>query len=1055
MFDLRRLAELLQINKQLREGQHADEYKKAFDTWASISRFLVSLKKPIDDQEEQKEESGSELAPDIQRCPLVGMVEEECFTCLPSSLARAESLLDSYFDTSDNSADTADFSSCSGKSLEDGRKSALILRSLLQHVEAMTDPKHIASLETELEKAMHMLLSNIIGIKTHEQDNGGGDHDSEESGNAVARVTFDELLQRVAPSFDNPEAKAEELQQQGDHQQDVTFSDIIEDLEGIARFQEELETYLQTQDFRILSEEHRNALEAVLVSSLGSCQESKQAETFDESLQFQEHVVKLQEWALKFPELEAKRSKLVQGESQVQQDIRQVSIRLIGRLRQMKQQMEQTRTRIIQLRSMSYQFSAIRQLQKSFRLRMSHKLVRELRKSLFLQVSLQMLVHEEGNPTLQQNFDAEMDSATILLGLFEQDGESNFSIQLRQTYFVHHANVPHWINIFNELKKTKSWFAENGFSHFRSFFLEYPWATFKVVLDKLNSIKATSVWNKEAKHPFDSLQITLDKLKEEIDSGLAVMGDAFCVMFLRYEQRFRYNRAVIVGTHRQDEDYIVVDKIKVNIKPLKEHPSKRSHVLTDAKDMNRDSDVVVKAFCSLESAQAEFRHLKALKMEGDPLVVSTVRNEVMEGFYESEGVLFHGVAIEKGICDVNVWVIDEGDLTFEERHKIGKELIDIVTHIHDRGFVWNDCKLSNFVQFKISRTRFKAKAIDLEHATPQGSVMHERNVGFTPRYTSPEVIRHFYDHGEEKKEEDRSLTASYDFDMWSLGVCLLKLHTGKDLADHLNLQEEDVEDAAVGCGEGRRRTAIVDFYLQHSNEYIQDRINSVITQEFSDRKYRYVRSLVSKLLTTNVVRDELLEQDIDERVRDLFGDRGSSLKETLLQASRLDLSNDENLVSSLKRYISSMLPSPESMNVKELLQSIVELRQSRRISITQTLSHAYYTNQEGTTTVSGRRTDSRMKDILMSIQNQLQELNVAVDDIRDDLETVIENQVNIRQQAESLRDELADMTDDNLLSEEDESGFIRLRKRLKRVTDEEELTIIKDQLQEIYDRVTS
>jgi hypothetical protein len=281
--------------------------------------------------------------------------------------------------------------------------------------------------------------------------------------------------------------------------------------------------------------------------------------------------------------------------------------------------------------------------------------------------------------------------------------------------------------------------------------------------------------------------------------------------------------------------------------------------------------------------------------------------------------------------------------------------------------------------------------------------------------------------------------------MWSLGVSLLKLHTGKDLFDHLDLGHEDANDNS--------HNPIVTFYLTHSDDDIQTHIQSILDTQLAHNEQRHIRSLLKKLLTTNVITNEQLEAKIDQKVHELFGEDGSTLKDLLLKIVRLDISNNDDLVVSLNQFVDSMLAANEAMEIKLFLKEVIQLRDTRRLSIAQVASHAYYTNLSGTTTMMNGSHMIDVKETLSQLCTELADLKITIEDVRDDLDDILGNQEQMKQSVEQLKVELNAKMMSGQMAPEDMMTFTQHMVSLNNNPSSEQLREIQEQLQAIYDRL--
>ena len=432
---------------------------------------------------------------------------------------------------------------------------------------------------------------------------------------------------------------------------------------------------------------------------------------------------------------------------------------------------------------------------------------------------------------------------------------------------------------------------------------------------------------------------------------------------------------------------VIFQDIKINTRQLLSRLADRTCILKTAHDMRGDQEVVVKAFASLSGAERELANLRRLGRSSGGLVVSVVVSQVLESFWVEGERHFHGVVMEKGQQNLEQFLqAERDDLDFTQLHVMGKRLIAILDHFEQCGLVWNDCKLSNFVRF-LTGNKFVLKAIDVEHAVEVGSSVcgeedeeeskdqHQNDqYGFTTCYAAPEVLRWSY--GQPRHAQ---LEASFLFDSWSLGVCLLELHTGRDLASHLRKNGTDAR------GVSQYVRYVLDTDNRQLDEDIRAKIDEVIEDDTADK--RHLKSLLRKLLTTNVLSsgdlERLVDQEVDTMVEE--GD-GSDLKRLLKRMVREDLSNDDLLVEQVVEGVEARLGSADKASGKLLVQELVRLSTRRRLSIDKVVAHAYMTGKDGTTTVRGQKKREKVLSFLEDLTDSVEGLHLRMGTVDDRLE---------------------------------------------------------------------
>ena len=112
--------------------------------------------------------------------------------------------------------------------------------------------------------------------------------------------------------------------------------------------------------------------------------------------------------------------------------------------------------------------------------------------------------------------------------------------------------------------------------------------------------------------------------------------------------------------------------------------------------------------------------------------------------------------------------------SIRERIQIGLQMCSILTSIHNVGWVWRDCKPSNFL---IDREGV-VWAVDFEGACPIAS--SDRLQWSTPQYSPPEAL---------VQKSTAGQMVSFTHDLYSLGVCLEQLFEVEQTGSKRNSRE--------------------------------------------------------------------------------------------------------------------------------------------------------------------------------------------------------------------------------------------------------------------------
>jgi serine/threonine protein kinase len=125
--------------------------------------------------------------------------------------------------------------------------------------------------------------------------------------------------------------------------------------------------------------------------------------------------------------------------------------------------------------------------------------------------------------------------------------------------------------------------------------------------------------------------------------------------------------------------------------------------------------------------------------------------------------------MERGVVDLKRYIAMNGKLEGKELRDAAAAAVQCIQAVHGSGLVWTDLKTENFV---VTGTG-QFKGIDLESAMP----VKDNPVDYSPEGTPPEFARAFL------SGEGPYFVLQYNYDIWSIGMLLFELATGKGYFD--------------------------------------------------------------------------------------------------------------------------------------------------------------------------------------------------------------------------------------------------------------------------------
>lgn len=156
--------------------------------------------------------------------------------------------------------------------------------------------------------------------------------------------------------------------------------------------------------------------------------------------------------------------------------------------------------------------------------------------------------------------------------------------------------------------------------------------------------------------------------------------------------------------------------------------------------------------------------------------------ENLDGYPAKEFDTSCALVIENGKKDLRAILNERGGRGFEGRamRDAASAALQCIQAMHSSGIVWTDLKTENFVivsdEIGDNGMLPGVKGIDLESAIPRG----KNPVDFSPEACPPEFASAFI------SGQGLTFKLDYSYDIWSYGMMLYELTTGKPYFDNLS-----------------------------------------------------------------------------------------------------------------------------------------------------------------------------------------------------------------------------------------------------------------------------
>jgi serine/threonine protein kinase len=178
------------------------------------------------------------------------------------------------------------------------------------------------------------------------------------------------------------------------------------------------------------------------------------------------------------------------------------------------------------------------------------------------------------------------------------------------------------------------------------------------------------------------------------------------------------------------------------------------------------------------------------------------------------------IVMERGTQDLKSFIQDNGPLEGKQLQEKAENTARCVEAVHNRNMVWTEIKAENFV---MAEDGTSVKGIDLESAVPVKANPIDHSLEAAP----PEFAVAFLCGKEPAMEMEQN------FDVWSLGMLLYQLATGKHYFE--DTQDENGELCKVRIAQTLRTIEEVNLDNEQMDSQLKDLIQQCLTIEPEQR----------------------------------------------------------------------------------------------------------------------------------------------------------------------------------------------------------------------------
>merc|ERR1712146_114758 len=291
-----------------------------------------------------------------------------------------------------------------------------------------------------------------------------------------------------------------------------------------------------------------------------------------------------------------------------------------------------------------------------------------------------------------------------------------------------------------------------------------------------------------------------------------------------------------------------------------------------------------------------------------------------------------------------------------------KQMLEVVRHINEKGYVWRDVKPTNFVFFDD-----RLKGIDFDISLPKGTRIQDSQS--TSLYTPPEIAQLFV------SNFSSTMYINETYDSWSMGMVILEL-----LRNEHYIKTERINNHPH-CASSESHN---DILQRVADETFLGDVDAFIESHYKHKSFSY--PIFKSLLCESSKRQsatEILNMRCFRFDGTYHTQNFTQLRETIKEEMRHSTLTQFTELKSLIQQIQSTIPTTE-VELKEYITTELSLLMNR---VQNESCKAQLTNLQATLLEQLDSQQHDLKDIIDDLENGFFSIQDGIEDVENKLDS--------------------------------------------------------------------